>query len=154
VTALADTLAELQAATFAASPPATATSYPPERRLTGAALESVLTSGRYATVSTTRPDGRPHCAPSSFSLHGTEIWLPTVAGAVRLRNVRESAYAVVCVTEGVSDTHLAVIAEGPVRVSASPPPGTEVPEWAAAWIVVTIARLLSYAAEGAGVETA
>ena len=145
----AEELAALQAETFAASPPATATSYPPERRLSGAALRAVLTSGRYATVSTTRPDGRPHCAPSSFTLHGTEIWLPTVAGAVRLRNVRANPYAVVCVTEGVSGTHLAVIAEGPVRVSSDPPPGAEVKDWMAEWIVVTMERLLSYAAEDA-----
>ena len=149
----AGALAALQAATFAASPPATATSYPPERRLTGAALWSVLSSGRYATVSTTRPDGRPHCAPSGFVLSGTEIWLPTVAGAVRLRNVGTYPYAVVCVTEGVSETHVAVIAEGPVRVSEEPPPGAEVKEWTAAWIVVSITRLLSYAAEGTGLAT-
>lgn len=155
-------LASLQDATFAASPPATATSYPPERRLTGEALADVLSSPRYAVVSTTRPDGRPHSAPSAFVLSGTSLWLPTVAGAVRLRNVRANPYAVVVVSDGVRDAHLAVIVEGPVTVADALPPEVErdvvrqmgrVPDWAGAWIVLRPARLLSYAAEATGLAT-
>ena len=154
----ADSLGALQASTFAASPAATATSYPPERRLSGAALVAVLSSPRYATVSTTRPDGRPHAAPAAFVLSGTSLWLPTVAGAVRLRNVRANPYAVLVVSDGTAGSHVAVIAEGPVTVADALPPEVEadvvaqierVPEWAAAWIVLRPSRLLSYAAEGA-----
>jgi len=158
---LAGALAALQDATFAASAPATTTSYPPERRMSGAALLSVLTSPRYATVSTTRPDGRPHSAPCAFVLSGTSLWLPTVEGAVRLRNVRANPYAVLVVSDGAGDSHLAVIAEGPVREAAGLPAEVQrdvvaqlaeggVPEWASAWIVLEPVRLLSYAAEGAG----
>ncbi|HEX8004580.1 MAG TPA: pyridoxamine 5'-phosphate oxidase family protein [Mycobacteriales bacterium] len=159
----AESLAALQAATFARSPAATTSSYPPSRRLTGEALLSVLTSpSHYAVVSTTRPDGRPHSAPSAFVLSGTEIWLPTVPGAVRLRNVLANPYAVVVVAFGVHETHVAVLAEGPVRVESSLPAAVSplvvaklgsVPDWAGAWIVVSPARLLSYAAEGAGLAT-
>jgi hypothetical protein len=138
----------LQDATFARSPAATATSYPPERRLTGAQVEAVLASGRYAVVASTRPDGRPHLAPTSFRLVGGELWLPTVAGAVRARNVRHQPWLALSVTEGAGDTHLAVLVEGPARVTAEPPPGGDVPEWAAEWIVLTPRRVLSYAAEG------
>lgn len=159
---VASELAALQDATFAASPPATATSYPPERRMTGDELYAVLSSPRYAVVSTTRPDGRPHSAPSAFVLSGTAIWLPTVAGAVRLRNVRANPYAVVVVSDGVSDTHLAIIAEGPVTVIDAVPADVEadvvrqmgrVPEWVGAWIVLRASRLLSYAAEATGLAT-
>ncbi|HEV2890759.1 MAG TPA: pyridoxamine 5'-phosphate oxidase family protein [Frankiaceae bacterium] len=160
---LADDLAALQAATFASSPLATATSYPPSRRLTGASLLAALTSPRYyATVSTTRADGRPHAAPSAFVLSGLEVWLPTVAGAVRLRNVRANPYAVAVVADGVHATHLAVIAEGPCRIVDALPEAVEpdvvaklerVPDWVGAWIVLSPSRLLSYAAEDAGYET-
>ena len=150
---VAEALEALQAATFAASAPATTTSYPPERRLSGASLFAVLSGRRYAVVSTTRPDGRPHAAPGAFVLSGTSLWLPTVGGAVRLRNVRANPYAVLTVAEGVGPTHLAVLAEGPVTVSPSPPEADvvrqlgSVPDWADAWIVLSPARLLSYAAE-------
>lgn len=160
---LAAGLAALQAATFARSPAATATSYPPGNRLTGEALLAVLTSrSYYATVSTTRPDGRPHAAPSAFVLSGLEVWLPTVEGAVRLRNVRANPYAVLVLASGVHREHVAVIAEGPVRVESSLPAAVEadvvakldrVPDWAGAWIVLSPARLLSYAAEEAGLAT-
>lgn len=141
-------LGALQDATFARSPAATATSYPPSRRLSGAALAAVLGSGRYAVVASTRPDGRPHLAPTSFRLVGAELWLPTVAGAVRGRNVRHRPWLALSVTEGVGETHLAVLVEGPARVTQDAPPGVDVPEWAAEWIVLTPERVLSYAAEG------
>jgi hypothetical protein len=155
-------LAALQDATFAASPRATATSYPPQHRMTGDALLSVLSSRRYAVVSTTRPDGRPHSAPSAFVLSGTSIWLPTVEGAVRLRNVRSNPYAVVVVSDGVADDHLAVLAEGPVSVAEGLPGEVErdvvrqlgsVPDWVGSWIVLRPSRLLSYAADGTGLAT-
>lgn len=158
----ASALWDLQEATFAASPAATTGSYPPERRMSGADLLSVLSSPRYATVSTTRPDGRPHAAPCAFVLSGTSLWLPTVEGAVRLRNVRANPYAVLVVAEGVSETHLAIIAEGPVEVVDELPADVEpdvvrqmerVPDWARAWIVLRPTRLLSYAAEGASLAS-
>ncbi|HEU0130878.1 MAG TPA: pyridoxamine 5'-phosphate oxidase family protein [Mycobacteriales bacterium] len=138
----------LQDATFARSAPATTTSYPPERRLTGEHVAAVLGSGRYAVVATTRGDGRPHATPTSFRLVGTELWLPTVAGSVRGRNVRARPWLSLVVAEGVDDEHLAVVVEGPVRVADAPPEGVDAPEWAAEWLVLTPERVLSYAAPG------
>jgi hypothetical protein len=144
-------LGEIQDATFARSGAATVSSYPPERRLPGAALEAVLRSRRYAVVCSTRPDGRPHATPTSFTLVGSSLWLPTVAGAVRGRNVRARPWLVLVVSEGEGDTHLAVIVEGPVTVETAPPEGVERPEWAAEWLVLRPERVLSYAAAGAAV---
>lgn len=148
-------LAAVQDATFAAASAATVTSYPPERRLSGALLASVLTTRRYAVLSTTRPDGRPHATPTSFVLSGSALWLPTVAGAARARNVRAQPYAVLVLSEGERGAHLAVIAEGPVTVEPLSPEAEAdavaqldtVPDWAAHWLVLRPARLMSYAAE-------
>jgi hypothetical protein len=142
------TFGELQDATFATASEATRTSYPPERRLTAAQLDAVLSSGRYAIVSTTRADGRPHAAPTSFSVVDGVLWLPTVAGSVRARNVTRQPWAVLVVAEGVGETHLAVVVEGPVTVSAEPPGGLPRPEWAAEWLALRPERVLSYAAAG------
>lgn len=152
-------LGAVQDASFAAASAATVTSYPPERRLSGDVLEEVLRARRYATVASTRPDGRPHAAPTSFVLVGDALWLPTVAGAVRARNVRAQPWLVLVLTEGEGDAHLAVIAEGPVAVVPDADLPDDVaqaaaerlegrPDWAAEWLVLRPARLLSYAAEG------
>jgi nitroimidazol reductase NimA-like FMN-containing flavoprotein (pyridoxamine 5'-phosphate oxidase superfamily) len=152
-------LGAVQEATFAGASAATVSSYPPERRLSGAALEAVLRARRYATVASTRPDGRPHATPTSFVLAGDALWLPTVAGTVRARNVAAQPWLVLVLTEGEGDAHLAVIAEGAVTVVADADlPGDVAeasverlegrPEWAEEWLVLRPARLLSYAAAG------
>ena len=138
----------LQRETFASATHATASSYPPENRLSGDAIARVLTTRRYAVVASSRPDGRPHATPVSFVLAGTELWLPTVAGARRARNVAANPWLVLVVSEGEGDTHLAVIVEGPASVEPGPPDeAVEVPAWATQWIRLTPQRLLTYAAE-------
>jgi len=91
---------------------------------------------------------------SSFVRRGTTVWLPTVAGSARERNVRHQPWLTVTVTEGDRDAHIVVLIEGPARVV----PATEVPadvsaavtgDWVASWIQVVAERLLSYASEGA-----
>jgi hypothetical protein len=149
-------LGDVQDATFASASPATASSYPPERRLPGETLQAVLTSRLYAVLSTTRPDGRPHSAPTSFVLADSQIWMPTVRGAARARNARQQPYGVLVLAEGEHEHHMAVIAEGPLRVVDSAPASVadeiavrlrEAPDWVAHWLVLEPRRVLSYAAE-------
>ena len=156
---MSEAFEQVQRATFESASAATASSYPPARRLSGDALEAVLRARRYATVASTRPDGRPHATQTSFVLVGDALWLPTVRGAVRARNVRAQPWLVLVLAEGEGDEHLAVIAEGPVTVVADAdlPEGVARaaaerlegrPEWADEWLVLCPSRLLSYAAEG------
>jgi hypothetical protein len=141
-------LGALQDATFAVASAATASSYPAANRLPAEALDAVLASRRYGVLATARPDGRPHATPTSFTAVGDEVWLPTVAGAVRSRNVAAQPWAVLVLSEGEGDAHLAVILEGPVTAEPAPPDGVERPEWADVWLVLRPARVLSYAAPG------
>jgi Pyridoxamine 5'-phosphate oxidase len=151
---MSDALAILQDRSFARANAATASSYPPGRRLTGQQLAAYLDRRVFAVIGSGRPDGRPHAAMSSFVRRGTTVWLPTVAGSARERNVRHRPWLTVTVTEGDRDAHIVVLIEGPARVV----PATEVPadvsaavtgDWVASWIQVVAERLLSYASEGA-----
>jgi nitroimidazol reductase NimA-like FMN-containing flavoprotein (pyridoxamine 5'-phosphate oxidase superfamily) len=151
-------LDDVQRATFAAASLATTSSYPPERRLSGEVIDAVLRARRYATVASTRPDGRPHATPTSFVLVDDALWMPAVAGAVRTRNVRGQPWLVFVLTEGEGEAHLAVIAEGAASVVADADLPEDVaalaverlgsrPDWADVWLVLRPSRLLSYAAE-------
>jgi hypothetical protein len=151
---MTNVLATLQARSFAQATAATASSYPPGRRLTGGQLAEYLDRRAFAVIGSRRPDGRPHAAISSFVRHGTAFWLPTVAGSVRERNVRHQPWLTLTVTEGDRGSHIAVLIEGPAGVVPIP----EVPagirgaitgDWTAAWIRVNAERILSYASEGA-----
>src|SRR5262249_6480407 len=57
---------------------------PPERRMTGPQLAAYLARRTYALASSTRPDGRPHAAPTLFSIYAEAFWLPTLGSAARL----------------------------------------------------------------------
>ncbi len=151
---MSELLDRLQTDTFARATAATASSYPPERRLTGIQLASYLDRRAFAVVGSTRADGRPHAAMSSYVRRDTTFWLPTVAGSVRERNLRGTPWLTMVITEGDHGAHVAVILEGPAEVIAS----AEVPgdvrsaaqgDWVQAWIRLTAERLLSYAADGA-----
>lgn len=138
----------LQRETFATATAATTSGYPPERRLAADVVVAVLSARKYATVASTRPDGRPHATPVSFVLVGTDLWLPTVGGAARTRNVLAQPYLVLVVSEGEGDAHLALILEGPATVeTTAPPEAGSAPEWADAWLVLRPERLFTYAAE-------
>lgn len=151
---MSDALTALQDRSFARANAATASAYPPDRRLSGEQLAAYLDRRVFAVVGSSRPDGRPHAAMSSYVRRGTTVWLPTVAGSARERNVRGQPWLTVTITEGDRATHIVVLIEGPARVV----PAAEVPpdvravvtgDWVASWIQVMAERLLSYASEGA-----
>jgi hypothetical protein len=147
-----DGLGAVQDQSFARASAATASSYPPERRLTAAQLERYLSRRAFAVVSSARADGRPHAAPSLFYRQGTRFWLPTVAGSARERNVRAHPWLALTVTEGDDDEHVAVLIEGPAEVR----PPQEAPaefrdrpgDWARAWLLLRAEKVFSYAAPG------
>ncbi len=147
-------LAALQEQTFARATKSTADSFPPRRRLTGPQLAGYLDRRAFAVVGTTRPDGRPHAAMSSYVRRGATFWLPAVTGSVRGRNVGGQPWATLVVTEGDRDHHVLVCVEGPAALLTP----AEVPadiraqvtgDWVGAWLRIQAERLLSYAAEGA-----
>ena len=153
--AVAAWLSRLQDASFGRASQATRTAYPPSRRMTGTQLADYLARRTYALASTTRPDGRPHAAPTLFSLYGNSFWLPTVAGAARLGNVEAHPWLALSIIEGEHDSHAAVLTEGPAEVLATVPDDvrnlTEQRnrggslDWATAWIRISPQRLFSFA---------
>lgn len=151
---MSEPLGRLQTQTFARSTSATASSYPPERRLSGAQLASYLDRRAFAVVGSTRGDGRPHAAMSSYIRRGTTFWLPTVAGSVRERNLRGTPWLTMVIAEGDHGAHVVVIVEGPAEViMPAGVPGdvrsAAQGDWVEAWIRLEAGRLLSYAADSA-----
>lgn len=148
------TLPDLQVQTFDRATPTTARSYPPQRRLTPEQLTRYLDRREYAVVGTARPDGRPHASMTTFFVRGTSFWMPTLAKAVRVRNLRSCSWMTLVIPEDDDETHITVIAEGPAEVIAL----EDVPDdvralfdmaWVGCWIWLKTERLLSYAAESA-----
>jgi hypothetical protein len=129
--------------------------YPPERRMTGPQLAGYLSRRTYALASSTRPDGRPHAAPTLFSIYAEAFWLPTLGSAARLGNVRAHPWLALSIIEGEHDTHAAVLTEGPAEVLATVPEDvrsiTELRnrggslDWATDWLRMTPQRLFSFA---------
>jgi hypothetical protein len=147
-------LAAVQERTFAGATRATASSYPPERRLSARQLADYLDRRAFAVIGSCRPDGRPHAAMSSYIRRGREFWLPTVRGSVREHNVRAQPWLTMTITEGDRDTHVVVLMEGPAIVVTPADVPADVltavtGDWAATWIRLTAERLLSYASENA-----
>ncbi|GAB3808480.1 pyridoxamine 5'-phosphate oxidase family protein [Micromonospora zhanjiangensis] len=104
-------------------------------------------------LATTRADGRPHAAPTSLVRHDRAIWLPSVAGAVRLANLAVNPWASLVVMRGDGPEHVMALLEGPTTVvdaatddaaAAARRYGRE-PSWATAWIRLTPRKILSYA---------
>jgi nitroimidazol reductase NimA-like FMN-containing flavoprotein (pyridoxamine 5'-phosphate oxidase superfamily) len=153
---VADELGALQDQSFARASAATATAYPPERRLTAAQLARYLDRRAYAVVSSARADGRPHAAPSLFYRQGTEFWLPTVAGSARERNVRAHPWLALTVTEGDDEEHVAVLIEGPAEVvtpEAAPAAFRARPgDWARVWLLLRAEKIFSYAEPGVALD--
>jgi hypothetical protein len=151
---MSELLGSLQDQTFARATAATASSYPPERRLTAAQLAGYLDRCAFAVVGSTRPDGRPHAAMSSYIRRDLTFWLPTVAGSVRERNLRGTPWLTMVITEGDRGEHIVVIVEGSAEVIAAAEVAADVRAampggWVNAWIRLAAERLLSYAAENA-----
>src|ERR1700685_2541932 len=97
---MSEELGALQDQTFAAATSATTGSFPPERRLSAAQLAAYLDRRAFAVIGSSRPDGRPHAAMSSYVRQGRDFWLPTVGGSVRERNVRAQPWLTMTITEG------------------------------------------------------
>jgi len=153
--ALAAWLGRLQDDSFSESRGLVRKAYPPERRMTGAQLAGYLSRRTYALASSTRRDGRPHAAPTLFSVYAEAFWLPTLGGAARLGNVRSHPWLALSIIEGEHDTHAAVLTEGPAEVLATVPGdvrsitglrnGGSSLDWATAWLRMTPQRLFSFA---------
>lgn len=147
-------LDELQNQTFLRATAVTRDAYPPERRMTGVRLSGYLDRRVFGVVSSTRLDGRPHAALTSYVRRGTNFWMPTVAGAVRQTNVRHEPWLVLVIAEGDRSEHVAVIVEGPCSVVAKPDVPSDVaataPEtWVSKWLRLDATRLISFASEDA-----
>jgi len=152
--ALAAWLSRLQDASFSRAG-AVRKAYPPERRMTGPQLAGYLARRTYALASSTRPDGRPHAAPTLFSIYAEAFWLPTLGSAARLGNVRAHPWLALSIIEGEHDTHAAVLTEGPAEVLATVPEDvrsiTELRnrggslDWATKWLRMTPQQLFSFA---------
>jgi SAM-dependent methyltransferase len=152
-------LGAIQERSFAGAAQGTRGSWPPERALGAEALEAFLERKRYAILSTTRPDGRPHAAMVAFCLRDDRLWLPAVGGARRTRNLQGEPSAALVVTDGEGDEHVAVLVEGQAAVHDDPGPildswlrgawrdrhGTEL-DWAGAIIELIPTKALSYSA--------
>lgn len=147
-------LVALQEASFAKASATTRRSWGPEGRMTGPELVAFLDGSRYAVVSTVRPNGRPHAAPVRFLRRGTTFWLPTAAGTARERGVRRTPWLSLVVADPWRDGHSAVIVEGPVEVVAIADTPADLDAasltWAAVWLRLTAASLLSYTNRAAG----
>lgn len=156
--ALADWLGRLQDASFSHAGPSMRRAYPPHRRMTALQLAGYLGRRTYALASTTRPDGRPHAAPTLFTLYDERFWLPTLGRAVRLGNVRATPWLALSILEGEHEIHAAVLTEGPAEVLTTVPEdvwritaqrnGADGLEWATAWLRMTPVRLFSFAEAG------
>jgi len=144
-------LAELQRQSFARAGRAVRSSLPEERHLTGHQLSQFLDRHRFACAATTRPNGKPHAAMTSYVRSGTVFRLPTMVGTVRARNIQAQPWMSIIVTEGEDEHHIAVTAEGPAEVVALDdiPVELHTPSWATCWIKMTPARLFSYAGTSA-----
>jgi SAM-dependent methyltransferase/general stress protein 26 len=90
----------------------TVDSWPPQQALRGSALEEFVDRKRYAMLSTTRRDGRPHAAVVAYCVLDGRFWLPAVACAQRVRNVESEPAASLLIVEGEEDEHVAVSIEG------------------------------------------
>ena len=112
------TAGRLQDQTFARGTAATTSSYPSDRRLTAVQLAGYLDRRAFAVGGSTRADGRPHAALSSYLRRDTTFWLPTAAGSVRERNLRATPWLTLVIAEGDRGDHIAVIVEGPAEVIA------------------------------------
>jgi hypothetical protein len=111
---MSEELAAVQERTFAGATRATASSYPPERRLSAGQLADYLDRRAFAVIGSCRP----HAAMSSYIRRGSEFWLPTVGGSVRERNVRAQPWLTMTITEGDRNAHVVVLVEGAASVVA------------------------------------
>ena len=127
-------------------------SWPPERSLGPTELAAFLEEQRYCVLATTTGRGRPQARPVAFIPLEDALWFATAASG-RLANIERTPWVSVVVSEGESHHHRAVIADGPVTLSPSPPDGLldiwearfgTRAEWAVAWFELRPSSLYSY----------
>lgn len=151
---MSEQLAAIQERTFARSLRATSESFSTATRLTAEQLSAYLGRRVFATICTARPDGRPHAAMTSFYRRDAVFWLPTVADAVRARNIGEQPWASLVVAEGDRDEHIVVTIEGPAELVQPEDVPADVRDevdgdWVDSWIRLRAERVLSYGAANA-----
>src|ERR1700691_4534878 len=117
---MSELLGALQDLSFARATPATATSYPPERRLSATQLASFVDRRAFAVVGTGRADGRPHAAMSLYFRRDTAFRVAPMAGPVRERPLRTPPCLTRVIADGDHPVPIAVIAEGPAEVASRP----------------------------------
>jgi hypothetical protein len=146
------TLYEVQEASYRRASAGILSSWPPEQSLGAAELTAFLDECRYCVLATTTARGRPQARPVAFVPFEDGLWFATGASG-RLENLERTPWISVVVSEGESDHHRAVIADGPVTISPEPPVGLlddwearfgSRAEWAVAWFVLKPSRLYSY----------
>jgi general stress protein 26 len=150
-------LDDLQGRSFAEASTTTNSAYPPDSRMSGDLLLRLLRARKYIVVATTRRNGTPHAAMSSFAVADGKVWLPTEDGTARIKNLQRNPFASLVLTEGEDETHSVVLVDGPVTlIPDSDVPGaaraawkdkfSHEPGWAELWICVEPHRLFTYAA--------
>ncbi|HEY7281236.1 MAG TPA: pyridoxamine 5'-phosphate oxidase family protein [Actinomycetota bacterium] len=120
-------LADVQARAVASVSAATRDSYPEHSALDAEEIDAFVARVAFAVLSTTRPDGRPHAAPVGYLPTDDRIWMASVAGAARLRNLGEHPFASLVIVEGNRDDHVALIVEG--TVTRHPDPESILDDW-------------------------
>jgi len=114
------TLHDVQEASYRRASEGILASWPPENALGEAELEAFLEECRYCVLATTTSRGRPQARPVAFVALGGVLWFATGASG-RLKNLRRLPWISVVISEGDGEHHRAVVAEGPVAISDSPP---------------------------------
>jgi nitroimidazol reductase NimA-like FMN-containing flavoprotein (pyridoxamine 5'-phosphate oxidase superfamily) len=137
--------------------------WPEEQALDREGMSRLLADVTYGVLATSRPDGRAHAAPVSYSLEGGSFWVATVEG-LRLRNLRSTPWASLVLFDGQrGEQHRALTAEGPVHLHEDAELAAardwldeqwaarhgSAPAWAAALIELLPEHVFSYGSSGA-----
>ena len=145
-------LHDIQEASYKRASAGILSSWPPDRSLGAAELESFLAAARYCVLATTTARGHPQARPVAFIPLGEALWFATAASG-RLQNLERTPWGSVVVSEGDSGHHRAVLADGPVTITDTPPDGMldtwearfgSRADWAVAWLELRPERLYSY----------
>ena len=147
------TLHHIQEASYRRASAGILNSWPREQSLGAAELDAFLAQARYCVLATTTTRGRPQARPVALIPLGDALWFATAASG-RLRNLERTPWVSVVVSEGEGDHHRALVADGPVTISGTPPEGIldiwearfgSRADWAVAWFELRPDRVYSYA---------
>jgi nitroimidazol reductase NimA-like FMN-containing flavoprotein (pyridoxamine 5'-phosphate oxidase superfamily) len=147
------TLHDIQETSYRKAGRGILSSWPPEQALDATELDAFLDERRYCVLATTTDRSHPQARPVAFVPFGETLWFATGPSG-RLKNLDRTPWISVVVSEGDGDGHRAVIADGPVTLSSSPPAGLleawearfgSRADWAVAWIELRPERVYSYA---------